>query len=256
MGKGFQDFLAEYGHDDKISSSDIRAFGDSGGSQEDVASFLDKIENQQDKENKPGAGITIGGNAYTAANKSGNFGDSTTGIDSGGSGGSSDLYSETDINLGAFEAMQGITTGNTDLLNQAGYNSAETIAAINASANTAIASAYSGAQMYGSDTQLEIADLTSGRQLEASNYASDQDRFARENVANIQGAYSLDLQTIVNAGLKDVASIQGEYSTLNTELAGEYGLESDRIRGETARDVASRQKDAQIYGSLMSGFWS
>ena len=152
--------------------------------------------------------------------------------------------------------MQGITASNTDFLNRAGYNSAETIAAINASANTAIASAYSGAQMYGSDTQLEIADLTSGRQLEASNYSADQDRLARENVASIQGAYSLDLQDIITAGLKDVAKIQGEYGLANTELLGEYGLESDRIKGDTARDVASRQKDAQIFGSLMSGFWS
>jgi len=42
----------------------------------------------------------------------------------------------------------------------------------------------------------------------------------------------------------------------NTDLGGQYSLENTRLQGATERDVASRSRDSQIFGSLMSGFWS
>jgi len=86
---------------------------------------------------------------------------------------------------------------------------------------------------------------------EASNYSSQQDRFARENVASIQGDYGVQMRKIIKAGQESLAQIQGEYNLANTKLSGEYGLESDRIRGNTARDVASRQQNASIFGALL-----
>ena len=150
--------------------------------------------------------------------------------------------------------MEAIKFANQDALNQSLYNSQNNIATINAKANTYIADAQRDASMYASDASVQIADMTSARGLEGTKYLADQNRLAAENVASIQGAYSLDLQAIVNAGLSDVAKIQGEYGLANTELIGEYGLESDRIKGDTARDVAQRQKDAQLYGALFSAF--
>jgi len=256
MGAGFQDFINKYGGDDKITNKDIRDFGDSGGSQEKAEFYLDKIQNQQDKENKAGAGIKIGDKAYVAADKAKNFGASTGGgvSDTGGSGGSSNLYSATDIDLGAYDTMKGIDYQYQDALNQGLYNSQYAINDLNASANTYIADAQKDASMYASDASVQIADLTSGRGLEGTKYLADQNRLAAENVASIQGAYSVDLQNIITAGLKDVESIRGEYGLAGTELAGEYGLESDRIKGDTARDVAQRQKEAQLYGSLFNSF--
>jgi hypothetical protein len=261
MASGFQDFLDKYGGDKKITGSEIRDFGDSGGSQQKAEDYLAKIQNQQDKENKAAAGVQIGDKAFTAAGKEKNFGGSTGGgisvdpADNASAGGTSG-YSGTDIDLGAYEEMARIDTANQDFLNQGLYNSNQLINSINAEANVAVAQAYAGATKYASDTDLQIADLTSAREQEWRMYMADQDRLKGENVATIQGEYSLDLQAIVNAGAADVAKIQGEYGLASDKLRGEYSLEGERIRGDTARDVASRQKEAQIFGSLLSGFWA
>ena len=66
----------------------------------------------------------------------------------------------------------------------------------------------------------------------------------------------MQLQDIVNAGAKEAEAVRGEYQLANTDLTGQYGLENTRIAGATSRDVANRNKEAQILGSLMSGFWS
>ena len=257
MASGFQDFLDKYGGDKKITGSEIRDFGDSGGSQQKAEDYLAKIQKQQDKENKAAAGVQIGDKAFTAAGKEKNFGGgiSVDPADNASAGGTSG-YSGTDIDLGAYEEMARIDTANQDFLNQGLYNSNQLIANINAEANTAVAQAYAGAQMYAADTNLEIADLTSAREQEWRMYGFDQDRLKAENVASIQGEYSLDLQAIVNAGAADVAKIQGEYGLESDKLRGEYSLEGERIRGDAARDVAQRQKEGQIFGSMMSGFWA
>jgi len=72
----------------------------------------------------------------------------------------------------------------------------------------------------------------------------------------LQGDFNLQLQNIVNAGAKETEAIRGEYGLANTDLVGQYGLENTRLQGATERDVASRSRDATIFGSLMSGFWS
>ena len=253
MASGFQNFLDKYGSDNKITGKDIRDFGDSGGSQQKAQDYLERIQNQD--------GIKAGDKAFTAASKEKNFGGSTGGsisvtpADNASAGGTSG-YSGTDIDLGAYEEMARIDTANQDFLNQGLYNSNQLIANINAEANVAVAQAYSGAQMYAADTNLQIADLTSAREKEWRMYGFDQDRLKAENVASIQGEYSLDLQAIVNAGASDVAKIQGEYGLQSDKLRGEYSLEGERIRGDAARDVAQRQKEGQIFGSMMSGFWA
>lgn len=257
MASGFQNFLNKYGSDNKITSADIRDFGASGGSQQKAEDYLAKIQKQQDKENKAAAGVKIGDKAFTAAGKEKNFGGgiSVTPADNASAGGTSG-YSGTDIDTAAWKEMEDHRTANQDFLNQGLYNSNQLIANINAEANTAVAQAYAGAQMYAADTNIEIADLTSAREKEWRMYGFDQDRLKAENVASIQGEYSLDLQAIVNAGASDVAKIQGEYGLQSDKLRGEYGLEGERIRGDAARDVAQRQKEGQIFGSMMSGFWA
>ena len=66
------------------------------------------------------------------------------------------------------------------------------IANIRAEADVAVANAYSGASMYSADAYAGAQMYGADRQKEYMMYGADQDRLARENVASIQGEYSLD----------------------------------------------------------------
>lgn len=119
-----------------------------------------------------------------------------------------------------------------------------------------VASINAGASMYGDDRRFDIADVTSRRDKEARMYVADVQGRATTDKAKIDGAFGVKMQKIIANGAKDVEKIRGEYGLAGQQIAGEYGLERDRIQGATARDVANRNRDAQIFGSLMSGFWS
>ena len=60
----------------------------------------------------------------------------------------------------------------------------------------------------------------------------------------------------MRAGNESVAKIQGEYSNAGIQLQGEYNIAGEKIRGNAARDVAQRNKEAQMFGSFLGGFWS
>lgn len=244
----FQDFMKQFGDKGgtKITSSSINDAKKAGVSSSDLNKFINKAGDK---------GIKIGSNVTKPSGHSGSY--LSGGGSSGGSGSSS--YSPgaaSDFNLEDQFALIDKQTQAQDFLNQGGYNSSQIIAGINADADKYVADAYAGAQMYGADAQVEIAGITSSAEERWRKYLADQQRAGAENVATIQGEYSLSLQNIVTAGLKDVEKIRGEYGLESDKLRGEFGLEAERIKGDTARDVASRQKDAQIFGSLMSGFWS
>ena len=108
--------------------------------------------------------------------------------------------------------------------------------------------------MYGADRQLDIAKTTSAATERYQKYIADQQRASAYEVTELKGKYGLDLQNIVNAGLKDVAKISGEYGLEGEKVRGEYALEGERLKGATARDVAQRNKEAAIFGGLMSAF--
>lgn len=239
----FQSFLDKYGDKDKITSTSINDAASAGISADKLNRFLDKAANK---------GVEVG--SAVSSGTSGAY--LSGGGGSGSSSSSSAPKTSSEIDLGLYEAMAGIDTANQDFLNQGLYNSNQLIAGINADADKYVADAQAGASMYASDASVEIAGITSASQERWRKYLADQQRLGAENVATIQGEYSLSLQNIVTAGLKDVEKIRGEYGLESDKLRGEYSLEGERIKGDTARDVASRQKDAQIFGSLMSGFWA
>jgi hypothetical protein len=110
--------------------------------------------------------------------------------------------------------------------------------------------------MYGSDRTFDATDVSSRRDKEARMYASDREKEAILGKATIDGAFGVTMQNIITAGAQDVEKIRGEYGLAGQRVAGEYGLERSRIEGATARDVANRQRDASIFGALLSGFWS
>ena len=238
----FQSFLDQYGDKGKITSSSIKDAEKAGLSADKLNKFLDKAENK---------GVKIGSNVSSGAS-----GAYLSGGGGSGGGSSSAPKTSSEIDLGLYEAMAGIDTANQDFLNQGLYNSQQLITSINADANKYVADAAAGASMYASDAGVEIAGITSASEERWRKYLADQQRLGLENVASIQGEYSLSLQNIVTAGLKDVEKIRGEFGLESDKVRGEYALEGERIKGDAARDVASRQKDAQIFGSLMSGFWA
>jgi len=109
---------------------------------------------------------------------------------------------------------------------------------------------------YGADAAKDASIYSADAQERTGKYVADVDRAKAREVATIQGDFSLQLQDIVNAGAKETEAIRGEYGLANTDLVGQYGLENTRLQGATERDVASRNRDASLFGSLMSGFWA
>lgn len=255
MGKNknknaFQEFIKKYTgkKDDKISSKDVKKFLGGGGSQSQAQKFLKKAGKQ---------GIKIGGGATKQANKPAPYvesgGAASSFADSSGES-SGPFYSGLDFDLGAFESAQGITTQNQAYLNQLGYLNSAIINGLRSDADKYVADAYAGAQMYGDDRQVDITSIQSAATERLGKYKIDQERASAYEVADLKGKYGLDLQNIVNAGLSDVAKISGEYGLEGEKVRGEYGLEAERIKGAAARDIAQRNKEAAIFGGLMSAF--
>ena len=87
-------------------------------------------------------------------------------------------------------------------------------------------------------------------------YDSAMDYKASVDSQKIKGEYDVNLREIMNAGNRDVAKIQGEYSTANTTIKGMYDLAGEQVRGAASRDVAQRNKEASMFGSFLGGFWS
>ena len=111
-------------------------------------------------------------------------------------------------------------------------------------------------QMYGADAAKDATIYSASAQERTGKYVADVDRAKAREVETIRGDFGLQLQNIVNAGAKEVEAVKGEYQLATTDLGGQYSLENTRLQGATERDVASRSRDSQIFGSLMSGFWS
>jgi hypothetical protein len=124
------------------------------------------------------------------------------------------------------------------------------------SANMYAADSTAKWQMYGADAAKDASIYSSDAQERTGKYVADVDRAKAREVETIRGDFGLQLQNIVNAGAKEVEAVKGEYQLANTDLGGQYSLENTRLQGATERDVASRSRDSQIFGSLMSGFWS
>jgi hypothetical protein len=111
------------------------------------------------------------------------------------------------------------------------------------SSNENIAGIQAGAQTFG-----YAADER------ARKYVADRAGITAENVENIRAKNNLDLQSIVNAGLKDVANIQGETSRDVEKTRGEFGLKQEETRQAGGRDIARIAGRAGIYQGLMGAF--
>lgn len=89
---------------------------------------------------------------------------------------------------------------------------------------------------------------------EARRYLADKDYLAKTDVANIQAKNNLDLQAIINAGLKDVENVRQEGGRDIARITGEFGVkqESERQRGQ--KDIADIGASTAYRNALIGAF--
>ena len=92
------------------------------------------------------------------------------------------------------------------------------------------------------------------RQLEGTKYATDSEERWRQAVATIEGDKKASLQNIINAGLKDVAEIEGSYSLKNVEAKGKYDTQIMGLRTQADKDIAKMDANQKMYGLLGLAF--
>ena len=114
---------------------------------------------------------------------------------------------------------------------------------IRGESNVEIAKIQAGASNYGYD-----------RNLEGTKYAADSEERWREAVAIIEGDKKARLQEIINAGLKDVADIEGSYSLKNVEKKGEWDYKTMGLKTEADKDIARMDANQKMYNLLGIAF--
>ena len=265
----YKDFLDTYASDNKITGHDVRAFGDAGGSQEDIEKFLAKAQ-----EGAKGFEGTVGDKALTAASKEKNFGASGGSSDFGGGEITNNYEDDGTAYLTQFygDLGPGMTPA---MFDQLGAESLEKIKgeqnvnyanAVGAN-NILVQQLISDSNDYAAQLGLQGTQYAADRNLDIAQYTADSDErwrkyladVGKESAAEVQGLKNqgaVDLQAIVNTGLTDVADIQGAYASERVELQGTYDVQRSNIQSDFEKFKAARAKEGQIYGSLMAGFWS
>lgn len=92
------------------------------------------------------------------------------------------------------------------------------------------------------------------RQLEGTQYATDSEERWRQAVATIEGDKKASLQNIINAGLKDVAEIEGSYSLKNVEAKGGYDVQVMGLRTQADKDIAKIDANQKMYNLIGLAF--
>lgn len=102
----------------------------------------------------------------------------------------------------------------------------------------------------GRDSNIRSTELSAN----AQRYVADVGQSTAFGVADRESKGRLDLQAIVNAGLKDVATTQAEAQKSVATIQGDYSLQGEKERQRGQRDVADLTSKRGMYASLMSAF--
>lgn len=107
----------------------------------------------------------------------------------------------------------------------------------------------------------DVADIEAGaakygydRDLEAKRYLADQDLLKGTRVAEIEGQKRIDLQGVINAGLKEVEGIRGQTERDVATIGGEYGLKQEAERQRGSKDIARIGSEAGFRNALIGAF--
>ncbi len=111
--------------------------------------------------------------------------------------------------------------------------------------------------------QTEVADIASGWRVEiaeiqsgTTKYVTDTQSGMHTTIASGQNQNRLDLQEIVNSGLANVATLQGDYTLSGIEAQGRWSASGIKLQTESAKEIAKMESEAGLYGSLFAGFWN
>jgi len=141
------------------------------------------------------------------------------------------------------------------------------VAGVESGWQTTIATTAKDASDYAADVQsgwqTTIADIQSGWrtdvaqiQADTTEYVTDTQSGMHTTIASGQNQNRLDLQKIVNSGLANVATLQGDYTLSGIEAQGRWSASGIKLQTESAKEIAGMESEAGLYGSLFAGFWN
>lgn len=93
-----------------------------------------------------------------------------------------------------------------------------------------------------------------GISAEATKYVSDREKESILGRAEIETRGRIDLQSIINAGLKDVAGIEGQSARDVATIGGEFGVKQEQARQAGQKDIARIGARAGILQGLVGAF--
>ena len=93
-----------------------------------------------------------------------------------------------------------------------------------------------------------------GISAEATKYVSDREKEAILGKADIESRGRIDLQSIINAGLKDVAGIEAQSARDVATIGGEFGVKQEQTRQTGQKDIARIGARAGILQGLVGAF--
>lgn len=111
------------------------------------------------------------------------------------------------------------------------------------------------------DTELEKQKLynegwakAQGISAEATRYVADREKESILGKADIETRGRIDLQGIINAGLKDVAGIEAQSARDVATIGGEFGVKQEQTRQAGQKDIARIGARAGILQGLVGAF--
>lgn len=104
------------------------------------------------------------------------------------------------------------------------------------------------------DIQAQAAIFGYSADERAKKYIADQDLLKGTRVAEIQAKNNLDLQAIINSGLKEVEGIRGQTQRDVATIQGEYGVKEESTRQSGQKDIARIGAEAGFRNALIGAF--
>ena len=112
------------------------------------------------------------------------------------------------------------------------------ISQIEADSKDSVAAIYAGADIFGSQVTLSGYNLLDARERDLTEYTTTVEDARLRDFKDKDIAYGLNLQKIINSGLADVATIQGQYSVSGIATRGRFDKAIQEIRTAGDRDIA------------------
>lgn len=110
-------------------------------------------------------------------------------------------------------------------------------------------------------TGIKVAEIGTGAQVrsseldkEARSYIADIQRLSASEVETLRGQNDLNLQNVVNAGLKDVESIRERTALGVAQMTGEYGVKQEAERQRGQKDIANIGSASSLRNALVGAF--